>query len=359
MNIGILTFHQAHNYGAVLQCYALQETLRALGHEVCIINYNKKFIKKVYKIFDIRLFFQYMLHHPRVALRYLWGVKKRIIRKKNFDSFIKKHLLLSEECDFSHIPYNLDLYIIGSDQLWNSSLTGGCDKVYWGEFLHKPSSSLITYAISTSLSNLACISETFVKQHIKEFKSISVREKTLSLYLTKKFISRDYVTCLDPTLIADKKIWNTVCSYRFKHEKYVLIYQTRGYNNNPKLLRQKAEYLAKKENLKVIDLSTVYFPPEDFIGLFRYATCVITTSFHAVAFSLIFNKPFYAIALNDGHDSRYVDLLKSIGLESSIVKPDFIPQATEVDYTQVNNKLSKLKSISIDYLKSNLGEYQK
>lgn len=356
MKIGILTFHRAQNYGAILQCYALQKILREMGHDVSVIDYNQKYIKKVYKIFDVQRFVQCALFHfhPRVALKYLWDVKTRITRKHNFENFIKENINLSEECDCSNIPNDFDLYIIGSDQLWNSSLTGSCDKIYWGEFFHKPSSSIITYAISTSLSDLSGINETFVKQHVKNFKSISVRETSLSLYLKEKCIAKDIIVCLDPTLIADKNIWESVCSHRFQDEKYVLIYRARGYKNNPELLKQKAEYLAKRENLRVIDITSANLPIEDFIGLFRYATCVITTSFHAVAFSIIFNKPFYAIALNDGHDSRYVDLLKSIGLESSIVRPDFIPQLVEVDYTIVNKNLSKLRSISIDYLKSHL-----
>lgn len=351
MKVGILTFHRAHNYGAVLQCYALQETLRGMGHDVRVINYKQPFIEEVYSIFNLNRFVKLVLHHPRFAFRYLKNTRTRIITKNNFTSFVNQHLSLSEECESTSIPNNYDVYIIGSDQVWNSCLTGGLDKVFWGDFKQKASSHVIGYAISTSLSDISNLNKNTITQYIRKFKMLSVREKSLSSYLKQENLCLDVNICMDPTLIAEKEIWKTVCSHKYKNDKYVLIYQARGYEDNPMLLRQKAEELANKEHLKIIDLTSTIYPPEEFVGLFRYASCVITTSFHAVAFSIIFNRQLYAIALGDGHDSRYVDLLKAIGFEEAIVKPNFTPCLKQIDYNDINKNLAKLKIESIEFLK--------
>ncbi len=350
MKIGILTFHRAHNYGAVLQCYGLQETLREMGHEVEVINYKQPFIEKVYTTFRTERFLKYVFKHPKQTYKYLINTRNRIITKNHFHTFINHHLSLSEECRSDSIPTNYDVYIIGSDQVWNSSLTGGYDKVFWGEFKHKSSANIIGYAISTSLSDISSIDTNIIKQRIANFKALSIREGSVFSYLKKECLCKDVSLCLDPTLISDVDIWNDICSQKYKYDKYVLIYQTRWYKDNPKLLQKKAEELAKKEHLKIVNLTNASCPIEDFIGLFRYASCVITTSFHAVAFSIIFNRPLFAIALGDGHDSRYVDLLSAIDYKEAIVSPTFIPYLYNVDYSVINSKLETLKSKSKDYL---------
>ena len=54
MKIGIITFQCAHNYGAVLQAYALKEYLKTLGYSVNIINYRPRYIVNAYKKNNLR-----------------------------------------------------------------------------------------------------------------------------------------------------------------------------------------------------------------------------------------------------------------------------------------------------------------
>ena len=354
MKIGILTFHRAHNYGAVLQCYALQEVLKSMGHDVQVIDYRQPFIEDVYRTFNIRRFCRLALKHQKQALRYLAHISNRITAKRHFESFASQYLSLSKEADASHIPYDYDVYVIGSDQVWNSSLTGGLDCIYWGDFKHNPSSKIIGYAISTSLSDLAKFKKQQIEKYIDNFASLSVREESLSSYLKKERLCKDSTICLDPTLVADKNIWNSLVSNKTENKRYVLIYQARGYKKTPDLLRLKAKCLAKKEDLEIVDLSSKKYSPKEFIDFFRYASCVITTSFHGVVFSVIFNRPLYAIALRDGHDDRYTNLLKSLGAESLIVTPEFVPQRIPEIPEGINDRLSALREESVSFLEENL-----
>lgn len=354
MKVGILTFHRAHNYGAVLQCYALQESFRRMGHEVWVINYQQTFIEKTYSVFRLEQLLRYVYHlRFNTLFDYIRDISARIKRRKNYVSFRNCYLQMTPICLADNIPSNFDLYVLGSDQIWNSKLTGGVDPIYWGQFHRRIDSTIISYAVSTSLDDFNKLNEEFVFNSLKKINAISVREKSFRDLLSKRYPSFDLKVCLDPTLVANKDIWNNLISEKYKDKHYVLIYQARPYKPNLSLLHDKAKILARKYNLDIVDLSSGSYTPQDFVSLFRYATCVITTSFHAVVFSVIFKKQLYAITLNDGHDSRYVDILSSLSLEDVIVSPDFIPDIHPIDYSGVDGLLDNLKAKSISFLEEN------
>ncbi len=180
MRIGILTFHLAHNYGAVLQCYALQEVLRGMGHDVWVIDYQQPFMVEWFRpkrLFGFRSFLkafkkgclaEYMrksIHPYKVAHR--------------FEAFRKKYLQLTKKCyGVDDIP-SMDLYIVGSDQPWNPDLTGGADMVYYGQFLRPSTSRLATYAMSGSIEAISKVGWENVKQYSTSFDALSFREENL------------------------------------------------------------------------------------------------------------------------------------------------------------------------------------
>ena len=144
MKIGILTFHLAHNYGAVLQCYALQEVLGRMGHQVSIINYQQPYILEQFKpkrLFGIRSFIKTLVNGG--IKDYIYRSTLPYIKRLNFENYRKRFLKETAPCyTIKDIPY-FDLYIIGSDQPWNPDLTGGPDLVYWGQFEKKERSKLV------------------------------------------------------------------------------------------------------------------------------------------------------------------------------------------------------------------------
>lgn len=356
MKIGIITVHRAYNYGSVLQCYALQEYLKSLGHDVWVIDYRQPWTEAVYKPFSF-YYVKKRIKHPKVILNYIrrYGSRKNLVqqREPKFTTFMER-LRLSKPCyGINDIPQDFDRYIIGSDQLWSHACFGGEDKVYTGFFTHKKNSKVIGYALSSNVNSLNIFGKDRLKHIITNFDFLSVREPFIADFIREK-LSMEIPVVLDPTLLTDADLWNDLINDKWKDKNYITIYQARNVVGNPTYLKDKAQILAKKLKCDVIDLSSMTYSVEDFVSIIKYAKYVLTTSFHATVFSVIMETPCFAIRLNDGFDGRYVDLLTSLGLFSEIVNIDFIPEEMNVDFSVVGRELNKLREVSVNYIKESL-----
>lgn len=357
MKVGILTFHRAHNYGAVLQCYALQEVLKSMGHDVEVIDYRQPFIEHIYSTYRKDLIKRY-LTHPNALYKYLRldiPIKKQ--RKSIFEYFIHKFLSLSKKCDSNSIPTNYDTIVIGSDQLWGVNCLGGkLDATYFGCFPKDKKTKTISYAISTNIKSLSSISNEELKKLTSNIDVISLREESMSVVLGNK-IGKEITVCLDPTLICDSTLWNPLINESWKKKKYVLVYYViRGFGEFAhKEILNKARQIAESIEAEVIDLSSMKFSVNDFISAFKYAQCVITSSFHATVFSVVFNRPLYSVKLHDGYDGRYVNLLENLGMSECLIEMDTeVDSIPHIDYENVNNRLLSFRMPSLNYLKNNL-----
>lgn len=143
-----------------------------------------------------------------------------------------------------------------------------------------------------------------------------------------------------------------ISNNKYAHRRYVLIYEARLYNNDRNYLKRIANDYAKQYDYEVLDPLSCKCSPSDFVSLFKYAHHIITTSFHGTVFGLIFNKPMSVFCLNDGHDSRYVNLLNSIGASDFLNNIGEPIKVSNVNYEIVNKKLEELKNNSIEYLNS-------
>ncbi len=354
MKIGILTFHRAHNYGAVLQAYALQEILKKEGHDVEIIDYRQQYIERYKYLFLInKCFIKGSLYKSiRSTFYQIKNIPKKIIQKRNFIDFTNRNLNISKliSNNSKEIPNNYDLYIHGSDQIWNPKMFGGqYDPVFFGNY-KVLSGKKISYAASFSFEELNNQSKQTFKHYLKNLDSISVREKEL-VSLISEFTSKTIYDVLDPTLVANINIWDKI-AIKPKEKKYVLIYQVK-YN---KLTEQMAQKIASIKNLEILDINKYgNIPIGLYIGLFKNANYIITTSFHGTAFSIIFNKPFYSIALGSGSDMRIKSLLKKINLEMRFVNN--IPKTiNDLDYKEINKKLTTHKENSLNFLINSLNQ---
>lgn len=348
MRIGILTFHRAHNYGAVLQCYALQSYLESLGHDVYVIDYRQPFIERVYQPF---MMCNICTRRVTRILRYIKTIPIRIHTKKNFESFIFKYFNLTSACNQDNIPVDFDAYIIGSDQLWGLNCFGGNkDEVYLGKFHRTNQAKVIGYAISTNLASLQKLQKDGLSGYIKNFTYLSMREQLSVDFIAKNnnFFPK---LCLDPTLITEQSTWEPLINNKWKDENYVLIYQVRFIKKGQEDLLNKALEIAKELNCKIIDISYKKHTVEDFVSLIRYARLILTTSFHATVFSIIFEKQFFSIKLNDGHDGRYENILSLLGVEDRCVSMNFnFKKSENIDYKKVGPKLVEIKKESKDFL---------
>lgn len=358
MKIGILTFHCAHNYGAVLQCYATQEFLRSKGHDVEIINYRPQYLLQPYLLFNKK---RVLSKSPiqfikNLIIEFLY-FKLRYKRWKGFNNFINKYLNLSEKVDGKTIPSKYDVYIVGSDQIWNSKITNG-DDIYFCKFpFEKGCKKYISYAASMEATTLD--KNALYKNLLNDFDAISVREKNIQNLLTP-YTNLPIQQVLDPTLMVSPKIWEALSHKATNKEKYVVVYQVRGNNGTIRIAESIANQIGA--NIKILVANMVSKSPNkfqdatpiDFVDTIRNAACVVTTSFHGTVFSVIFNRPFYTINLNDGWDTRSESFLKSISLENRLINLYDTPTFTPIEYNDVNKKLYLLREKSQDFLLNNL-----
>lgn len=359
MKIGIITYHRAHNYGAVLQCYALQEVLKTTGHDAWVIDYCQPYIDSRYKsAFSIPLFFKLLLKlNLKSALKLIVNGSRIQKRKVNYESFRKKYLRCTDECSQENIPQNFDCYIIGSDQVWGLHCTCGYDPVFWGQFNKPQKSRLIGYAISSNGDYKDYLSKQEIFSYVNSFDYLSFREESVRDDI-KSITGLTKSITLDPTLLTTQEIWSALLNKRWKKRNYVVVYQIRVLPHNRNMIKNQAVQYAKKYGCDVIDLTSMRYSVEDFVSAIRYAKCVFTSSFHATVFSLIFGTPFFSFKLYDGHDGRYADLLKEFGLERNLV--DEFSSTEQInpsfEHQLVLKKLGDLRESSMLFLADSCSE---
>lgn len=358
MKIGILTFHSAHNYGAVLQCYALQTYLLSLHHEVFVLDYNQPEVLRCYRLFDIRRF---RTKNPVVLVKKIAKeflvFSNRKARSANFETFIKKRLhLLPLQSEYIQ---KMDAIVIGSDQVWNTKLTYGFSPMYWGQFPRNPQSLLLSYAASIEQYWEERENDRVIR-YLSKFDAVSVREKEAAEKL-KGLLNRDVSEVVDPTLLLESRDWEKIVSRPQIDEPYLLLYQVRPSKKAYKIAR----IIAKKKNLRLLCLSAAVdalnseycasASPELYLGLFKYASFVVCTSFHGTVFSITFSVPFYSIRLDDGRDERVSSLLNSMGLSDRFVSEYIEEQDRDINFKQVHARRDLLVKESKLFLDKYLG----
>lgn len=361
MKIGIITFHYARNYGAVLQCYALQKVLLSAGHDVTVIDYRPSSVAGGYKVFDIRRFWgatpAKFLRKTRKELRVI-GSRRR--RYQAFENFVGSELRLSRTVRgisaMENISRDYDMLIVGSDQVWNTKVTKGIDPIYWGGFKRLDKTGLISYAASME-DGLCHETVDAIQRFLPSFKAISVRENCLANTLDGILKSVGTETVVDPTLLLDASEWNTLAQEPVISEPYLFFYQVRKSEEAYQL----AKRLASDKGLKLVVLSAKpelenslevqCASPSDFVSLFRHASYVVTTSFHGTVFSLIYGKPFWCVDVNDGKGSRQMDLLTRLGLSDRVISDVSAIKDMDIDWDDVHEKMTDMTEMSFEYLK--------
>ena len=367
MKIATLTFHASHNYGSVLQAYALSKQLKLMGNEVDILNLRPKAQKQMYalkkpsgdiihKCFDVLL------------------SRKRRKRYDEFERFITSVLPTTEEEfqtseQLKALQNNYDAFVCGSDQIWNP-VCPDFEPAYYLRFLSESSKAKrISYAPSFGKHEFDEATTKQINAWAKDFDSISVRELKGKAVLNEIEPEKISVVC-DPVVLLEKKYWDEMAAEPNIKEPYMLVYFLE--NNHGR--KDFTDELSKTLGLKVVVL-TEYLrdiikpykknydaSPEEFVGLFKNASFVYTNSFHGTAFATIFNKPFITVIAPDqeravnNNDSRKIDYLTKIGLESRLVQNELPDKysLTHIDYSLANTRLFEFKKSSLTYLKEAL-----
>lgn len=350
--IGLLTFHRANNYGAVLQAYALQKTIENMGYENEYIDFilnNPEKIKEFKRANQI------------LKIKKLFSPIKILNQRKRankFEMFRKRYMRISKNSYFGDRAMKTctqyDNYIVGSDQVWNFALTNN-SKSFLLDFVPDkiPKNS---YATSFGVDNLSIEEKSIFQALLNRFDYISVREKE-GREIIRDFLSKEVNLCIDPTMLLEKYDWEKI-AVEPQNDKYVLIYAMTDTDSMVGF----AKKIAQKEKLKIIaiglkkkykNVKNIYSAgPEEWVGYIKNASIVITNSFHGSVFSLIFNKNLYIEYLPEGWkvNSRLKNLVNEYGLHDFVLSEKGVNDKT-IDYKIVNMKLLKNKTISIEYLK--------
>ena len=338
MKIGILTFHSVPNFGAFLQVYALSKMIESLGHEV--------------KVIDLEL----------PTERNFIGRIVHNINNSSFEKYRNKFLNLTNKVSGLRDVEKFDIYVVGSDQVWNKSLTKNNYLHYFFDFIdnhHKR----ISYAASFGKKDWMYSTEETetIKKLINKFSALSVREENAA-ELSKLHLNIYPEIVLDPTLLL--KNYDELMSKKSFEEDYVTCF---------KFSRDKSFYdfvkKFKTQGFKIRELrglspfkgtQNIAFPSiGDWLNYLSKSRYILTDSFHGVCFSIIFKRDFIVIPADKSKFNRIENLLASLGLSErifysydEILKDHRWEQ--NIDYKIVDEKLSFLRQKSISFLKNSL-----
>ena len=368
MKIGILTFHFGNNYGGILQCYALQQILKSLGHDVEIINYKpieKSFTKKVFNklktVYSLRVFLQLIIDYIIKKRHQSYNPENLSVDKKNilkeFDRFRDEYLNITKnvnENNIADMTMKYEAIIVGSDQVWTSLY----DKypIYFLDWIPGFKGKKISYAACSAHHSVQGNRARYLKKILSEFELITVRDHT-----TANLIKQ--ITGKTPDIVADP-----TCLYSFdefiskaeSREPYILTYilgsEIPG-GHAAVLQKIKSSYGEMKvisilipggENTIELYSDEVYkdISPEKWVDLFSKATFVYTDSFHGVMFSTKFKKQFLAYYANTIRASRLIDLKERFNLKDVIVDSVDNVVLGKFSYAEIEELLSKYNTFS-------------
>lgn len=367
--IGILTFHNAHNYGAVLQAYALKTKLNRMGYEASVLNYRNKYIAKTYrKVLHIDFW-------KRDILPSRWGKVLREVRDvfyglpewqrqwKVFEDFINEKLLDGDSRQLTLedvAKRNCDVYVLGSDQIWARELTHGMDPAYFGQFA--PEKKKISYAASVPNGSIPENEKPYFKEYLQSLSHISVREEKLADALSE-LTGREVDTVIDPTLLLEREDYQPLLyEESLKQGDYVFAYFVVENEMVKKCAKRAAELLG----CELIELHYKKTPeiqgkniildagPREFLTYIRDAKMVVTNSFHGTVFSILFGKKFYSVYKENG---RIENLLGFLGLkERHITEESQVHTEQDIDYGQSEERLQEYRKHSVNYLLKGIEE---
>lgn len=361
MKIRTITCHDCYNLGASLQAYAIQHYLEDQGHEVQIINYKPDYLSGHFKLRAIN---NPVYDKPLVRLLYLLaklpGRLLSLSRKRAYDRFTANYLHLTRRYNtYEELKVDApdaDVYIAGSDQIWNTLFRNGRDAAFYLDF-GKLDVRRISYAASFATKDVVPEYREFVSNELKNLDFVSIREK-ISLPLLKSLGRADGVAVCDPVFLLSKGEWKNLadgCTMDLK-EKYLLVYLT----DKSDEIKQIALEIHRATGWKIYSVGQfreswthknfVNAGPLDFVKLISDAQYVISNSFHATAFSLILEKNFCVVNRKDGINERMKSILEDVGLGHHILSAFTSEQLKDIDYTEVNKKLSEVIVFSKTWL---------
>lgn len=345
MKVGIITFHWAANYGAVLQTYALQKAIENIGGEVEIIDYvPKSYTPKLWKV--------------------LWSRRVHDVKKKwteyqknyKISKDIAGKLKLSQHYAnagaLKDCPPIYDLYITGSDQVWNEYFTlrgeGGITLSYYLDFVPQKRRK-ISYATSIGATQLSEKYWESVLPLLTEYEKIGVREQSAKAVLEERGLQATVLP--DPTLLISPQEYG--CIFKEMPSKFIYyILQDNQHSAQALKNHVNAKY-AKDSSVNLNKVSLA-----EWGGYISRAECVLTNSYHGIIFSILNHRKFFAVLIEgelQGMNDRVITLLERLDLKERIVKTsEELDRAMQknINWEKVDRLLEEYRSEGMSYLNS-------
>ncbi len=364
MKVGILTYHFAINYGAVLQAYALSNKIKKeiKGAEVEIIDLKLNAIRftDTVRILPIS-------KEPNTIIKGLKSINARSAKKQKFEKFVSQNFKLTDNyATFAGLkknPPQCDVYICGSDQVWNPFITFGNVEPYLFEFVNNPKAIKASYAASLGKTEIKDKYKPIFKKALNTFDNISVRE-SVGQEAISKLVDKEVHCTLDPSLLMDKDEWKPIEEPISIKDDFILIYNMFKSEKQYKF----AKKLKEETGCKIVELNRygdsdecvdhiiLDASPGQFLSYFRNAKYVLTNSFHGTAFSIKFQKQFMAFP-SDRYNNRILNILEITKLDNQIyndkmMEENNLASLLEYDVEAVKNNLQPEIDKSMDFIRN-------
>ena len=381
MRIAVLTLRLHTNYGGILQAYALMTVLKRLGHEPILIN-NQPFkyrsgISKCaeYIKYCINSIQKFILGKRTLEIFYEKRIRKEyetVYRnaRRFTELYIQPHtdiVCTVKEWSQLQSQYQFDAYIVGSDQVWRPLYAKPISR-YFFSFLKEQSVKRIAYAASFGVDTWTfSLKETAqCRSLLAKFDAISVREES-GVQLCENYLGQHAIHVLDPTMLLNANDYRVLLP-QINHQGEIFSYILDPTNWKSMFQHQFSESL----RLQLFDVNGLLdsspsriegvpdrtAPVENWLNGFASAKYIITDSFHACVFSILFHVPFWVCSNEQRGLSRIKSLLELFGLEERLVQSDFkldqLVHATEIDWEHVDAILDQWRKDSIYFLNQNL-----
>ena len=368
--IAILTlYYHNYNYGGILQAYALQKVIEKMGFSSEQISYKLDSGYRDIKHFKLKVR-NYVLHLYYFFKDHEWMIKYNTL-KKEFDSFatLIPHTRLVTASNISKIVDQFDVFICGSDQIWNPI---GWQPTLFLNFV--PNNKVkISYAASIARDKLSKDQYDFIRKYVKDFDAISVREKNSAEMLNQMYPDLNIQDMPDPVFLLDECEWEKIIQRSNNSKPFILAYFLGNENDN----REKALEFAKKIGVKIYFVAYLDYsqskwdkkhaeentPPlgvKDFLNNIANASLVLTDSFHASLFSAIYRTPFYVMPrFNDGDNismnSRILNLIEELNLPNRYTNTlSIYYEWSKDELNNITHNLKRLRKKGTDFLKQSI-----
>ena len=354
-----VTFHHTTNYGAVLQTYALQQTIMSLGHENVVLDTILKMPKKKTPS-SIR----------ELYLRYLSWLRRKQTAKliKEFNLFRQEKLMMTKPYanmeELNNDPPKVDCLITGSDQVWKFTTTPRFLDARLLQF-GKDDAIRFSYAASMEELNYSDAQKEKLKDALVSYKGISVRERSAKEYI-ESFTPYKVERVLDPVFLLSKDKWLSVSQQPRINSPYILCYQVQSNKQIARVARE----LKRKTGYPIVsicnssirwiqsDYSFHDVSIEEFIGFYNEAAYVVSASFHGVAMGLVFEKPVYAL-VKSVRANRIKEVMQLFELDDYIISESetaAIKSYTEAVFVKLRSIKEAMISKSLAFLKLMLSD---